>query len=116
MHRRQLEHSLAVEVLGDLPGKLLPAEVSVAGRPLVDGSLQVQVSAAPWRQRSNVLHLRVTAKILTGNVVKPDDDAGPQVEILVNDLQQLLLALVGGAIGEQGDGQRLGHSDGVCHL
>lgn len=115
MRRHPLEHSLEVEVLWDLPGKLLPAEVSVAGRPLVDGSLQVQVSAAP-RQRSNMLHLRVTANILTGKMVKPDDNAGPQVEILVNNLQQLLLALVGGAIGEQGNGQRVGHSNRVRHL
>lgn len=60
--------------------------------------------------------LCVTAKILTDKIVKPDDNAGPQVKILVNDLQQLLLALVGGAIGEEGDGQWVGHSNRVRHL
>lgn len=63
-----------------------------------------------------MLHLRVTAKILTGETVEPDDDARPQVEIPVNDLQQLLLALVGGAVGEEGNGQWVGHSNGVRHL
>lgn len=63
-----------------------------------------------------MLHLRVTANFLTGKMVKPDDNARPQVEILVNNLQQLLLALVGGAIGEQGNGQRVGHSNRVRHL
>lgn len=90
--------------------------MSVAGRPLVDGSLQVQVSAAPRRKRSNMLHLCATAKILTSKTVKPDDNAGPQVKVLVNNLQQLLLALVGRAVGEQGDGQRVGHSDCIRHL
>lgn len=63
-----------------------------------------------------MLHLCVTAKILTGKIGKPDDNAGPQVKILVDDLQQLLLALVGGAVGEQGDGQWVGHADRVRHL
>lgn len=116
MCRRPQEHSLEVEILWDLPGKLFPAEMSVAGRPLVDGSLQVQVSAAPRRKRSNMLHLCATAKIPTSKTAKPDDNAGPQVKVLVNDLQQLLLALVGGAVGEQGDGQRVGHSDCIRHL
>lgn len=114
--RRTQEHSLEVEILWDFPGKLFPAEMSVAGRPLVDGSLQVQVSAAPRRKRSNMLHLCATAKILTSKTVKPDDNAGPQVKVLVNNLQQLLLALVGRAVGEQGDGQRVGHSDCIRHL
>lgn len=57
-----------------------------------------------------------TAEIPTGGGVKPDDDAWPQVKVLVNDLQQLLLALVGGAVGEEGDGQRVGHSNGIRHL
>lgn len=48
--------------------------------------------------------------------MKPDDDAGPQVKVPVDDLQQLLLALLGGAVGEQGDGQRVGDADGVRHL
>lgn len=63
-----------------------------------------------------MLHLCLTAKVLTGEIVKPDDNAGPQVKILVNNLQQLFLALVGGAIGEQGDGQWVGHSNRVRHL
>lgn len=49
-------------------------------------------------------------------MVKPDDYAGPQVKVPVDDLQQLLLALLGGAVGEQGDGQWVGDTDRVRHL
>lgn len=48
--------------------------------------------------------------------VKPDDYAGPQVKVLVDDLQQLLLGLLGGAVGEQGDGQWVGDSNRIRHL
>ena len=46
--------TLEVEVLRGFPGKLLPAEVSVTGRVLVDWSLQVQVSENQTRVRNTL--------------------------------------------------------------
>lgn len=81
-----------------------------SGRWLSSGPGLCSTSKTP------VKHAPPPPKILTGELVKPDDNAGPQVKILVNDLQQLLLALVGGAVGEQGDGQWVGHANGIRHL
>lgn len=46
----------------------------------------------------------------------PDDDTRAEVEVLLHDLQQLLLAPLGGPIVEDGDGQGVSHSNGVRHL
>lgn len=46
----------------------------------------------------------------------PDNDTGPEVEVLVHHLQQLPLGLLGGSVGEDGNGQRFCHTDGVRHL
>lgn len=63
------------------------------------------------------------AHFATSTVVKekkkkksPDDDAGPQVEVLVDNLKQLRLCFRRGAVGEQGDGQRVGDPDCIRHL
>lgn len=67
------------------------------------------------RHRSNT-RLRQNKEPESEGSLKPDDYAGPQVKVPVDDLQQLLLALLGGAVGEQGDGQRVGDADRVRHL
>lgn len=46
----------------------------------------------------------------------PDNDTGSEVEVLLNDIEQFLLTLLGGAIVEDGDGEWVGHSDGIRHL
>lgn len=46
----------------------------------------------------------------------PDNDSRPQIEVLVDNVEQLCLCFLGGTVGEQGDGERLGHSNGVGHL
>lgn len=46
----------------------------------------------------------------------PDNDTRPEVEVLVHHLQQLPLSLLGGSVGEDGNGQRFCHTDGVRHL
>lgn len=46
----------------------------------------------------------------------PDDDTWPKVKVLVDNLEQLWLCLLRRTISEHGDGQRLGHSDGIGHL
>lgn len=46
----------------------------------------------------------------------PDNDAWPQIKVLVDDVEQLCLCFLGGTVGEQGDGQRMGHPDGIRHL
>lgn len=51
-----------------------------------------------------------------GRKNSPDDDAGPQVKVLVDNLKQLRLCFRRGAVGEQRDGQRVGDPDGVRHL
>ena len=46
----------------------------------------------------------------------PDDDTWPQVEVLVDNAQQLSLWLIRRAVCEQGDGEGVGHADGIGHL
>lgn len=46
----------------------------------------------------------------------PDDDPRPEVKVLLDDVQQLPLTLLRRAIVEDGDGQRMGHTDGIGHL
>ena len=45
-----------------------------------------------------------------------DDAAGPEVEILLDNLHELLLALGAGAVVKHGDRQGLGHADGIRNL
>lgn len=61
------------------------------------------------------------ARFATSTAVKkkkksPDDDTGPQVEVLVDNLKQLRLCFRRGAVGEQGDRQRVGDPDCIRHL
>lgn len=46
----------------------------------------------------------------------PDNNTRPEVKVLVYHLQQLPLGLLGGSIGEDGNGQWLCHTNGVGHL
>ena len=81
--------SLVLELLGLLPGEDVPAEVAVGGGLLEDGRLQLEVL---------------------------DDAAGAEVEVLVDDLHELLLALGGGAVVHHGHGEGLGNADSVGNL
>ena len=45
-----------------------------------------------------------------------DDAAGPEVEVLLDNLHELLLALGPGAVIKHGDRQGLRNSDGVGNL
>lgn len=67
----------------------LPTEVPVRGRLAVLGLLQVKR-----------LH----------------DDTGPQVEVLEDDVDELLIRLLAGAVRVDEDGQRLRDTDGVREL
>lgn len=49
-------------------------------------------------------------------VLLPDNNTRPEVEVLVHHLQQLPLGLLGGSVGEDGNGQRFCHTNGVGHL
>jgi hypothetical protein len=45
-----------------------------------------------------------------------DDLSGPQVEVVLDDLVELVRRLVGGAVVENGDRNGLGDADGIRHL
>ena len=45
-----------------------------------------------------------------------DDAAGPEVEVLADNVGELPARLLGGPVVHHGDGERLGDPDGVCHL
>lgn len=51
-----------------------------------------------------------------GQVKLLDDDTGPQVKVVTDDLDKLIGALGGGAVGVDVDGQRLGNTNGVGQL
>merc|ERR1719215_465728 len=80
---------LELEGLGLLPGEDFSSEVTVCGGLLEDRVLQLEVL---------------------------DDAAGPEVEVLLDNLHELLLALGPGAVIKHGDRQGLRHSDGVGYL
>lgn len=46
----------------------------------------------------------------------PDDDPRSEVKVLLDDVQQLPLTLLRGSVVEDGDGQRVGHTNGIGHL
>ena len=79
----------AGEGLGLLPGEDFSSEVTVSSRLLKDGVLELEVL---------------------------DDAAGSEVEILLDNLHELLLALGAGAVVKHGDRQGLGHADGIRNL
>lgn len=48
--------------------------------------------------------------------ILPDNDSRAEVKVLPHDVEQLPFALVGRPVMEDGNGQRMGDSDGVRHL
>lgn len=50
------------------------------------------------------------------NVRIPHDDSRTEVKVLCHDVQQLLFALLGRPVVEDGHRERMSHSDGVSHL
>lgn len=51
-----------------------------------------------------------------GGYTLPDNDAGTEVKVSFHNVKQLFLTLLRGAIVEDGDGERVGHSDSIGHL
>jgi hypothetical protein len=80
---------LELEGLGLLPGEVGVGEVAVLGGLAVDGVDEVELL---------------------------DDDTGAHVEVGLDDLDELAGALVGGAVGLDEDGERLGDTNGVGEL
>ena len=80
---------LELEGLGLLPGEVGVGEVAVLGGLAVDGVDQVELL---------------------------DNDTGAHVEVGLDDLDELLGALVGGAVGLDEDGEGLSDTNGVGEL
>jgi hypothetical protein len=81
--------NLELEGLGLLPGEVGVGEVAVLGSLAVDGVDEVELL---------------------------DNDTRTHVEVGVDDLNKLLGALVGGAVGLNEDGERLSNTNGVGEL
>ena len=75
--------------VGFLPGPALHAEVAVGRRLRVNGTAQLQLA---------------------------DDPGGRQIAGLPQQLRQLLVGDLAGAVAVHPDGNRLGHTDGVGQL
>ena len=63
--------------------------------------------------------MTVSSRLLEDGVLELevlDDAAGPEVEILLDNLHELLLAPGAGAVVKHGDRQGLGHADGIRNL
>lgn len=80
---------LELELLGLLPGEGLVGEVTVLGGAVVDG---------------------------VGKVELLNDDTGPHVEVVADDLDELIRGLVRGAVGLNEEGEGLGDTNGVREL
>merc|ERR1712168_1522379 len=81
--------SLKRKLFGVLPREAVATEMTISGGLLVDGVLQLKVL---------------------------DDSAWAEVEVLLDDIQKLLLALRRRTVAEDGDGEWLGDTDGVGDL
>lgn len=46
----------------------------------------------------------------------PDDDTWAEVKVLLHYVEQFPLTLFGGAIVKDGNGERMGHANGIGHL
>jgi len=84
-----VSRSLEFKLLGGFPGEAVTPEVAVGGGLLVDGVLQLKIF---------------------------DNLARAEVEVLLNNLQKLLLALRRRSVAEDGDGKGLGDTNGVGNL
>ena len=63
--------------------------------------------------------MTVSSRLLEDGVLELevlDDAAGSQVEVLLDNLHELLLAPGAGAVVKHGDRQGLGHANGVGNL
>ena len=95
VYRLSIRNCLEGKDLGGLPSEVgvSAAEVTVSGGLLEDGSAKVQVA---------------------------DDSSGAEVEVVLHDLSDLSIGLLGaghaGAVGVHEHGQRVGHTDGVGQL
>ena len=87
--RKERRRRLKLELLGLLPRVVGVSEVTVRGGDLVLGLLKVE------------LH---------------DDRSRSEVEVLGDDLDELLVRLLGGSVRVNEDGERLGDTDGVREL
>ena len=81
---------LELELLRLLPGEaLVGTEVAVLGGLKVDGAVEAELA---------------------------DDDTGTEVEVVADDLNELLIGPLAGAVGVDEDGEGLGNANGVREL
>lgn len=81
--------ALQRKLLDLLPSELLATEVSVAGGSLEDGLVEAEVA---------------------------DDATGAEVKVLLHELHEGLLVVLGGAVSVDVDGERVGNTNGVGEL
>ena len=81
--------ALQRKLLDLLPSELLATEVSVAGGGLEDGLVEAEVA---------------------------DDATGAEVKVLLHELHEGLLVVLGGAVSVDVDGERVGDTNGVGEL
>lgn len=81
--------ALQRKLLDLLPSELLATEVSVAGGGLEDGLVEAEVA---------------------------DDATGAEVKVLLHELDEGLLVILGGAVSVDVDGERVGDTNGVGEL
>lgn len=81
--------ALQRKLLDLLPSELLATEVSVAGGGLEDGLVETEVA---------------------------DDATGAEVKVLLHELHEGLLVVLGGAVSVDVDGERVGDTNGVGEL
>lgn len=81
--------ALQRKLLDLLPSELLATEVSVAGGGLEDGLVEAEVA---------------------------DDTTGAEVKVLLHELHEGLLVILGGAVSIDVDGERVGDTNGVGEL
>ena len=81
--------ALQRKLLDLLPSELLATEVSVAGGGLEDGLVEAEVA---------------------------DDATGAEVKVLLHELHEGLLVILGGAVSVDVDGERVGDTNGVGEL
>ncbi len=90
-----------------------PKEKGSTGRSRrkINDSLQ---SVSSWKMKEYE-RLRSQANVLIEQLL-PHNDSWTKVKVFLDNFKQLLLTLLGCAIVEDGNGKRMGHSDGIRNL
>ncbi|GMT01508.1 hypothetical protein PENTCL1PPCAC_23682, partial [Pristionchus entomophagus] len=95
-------------------------EISFPSKPISSeaSSIVLQPEARLFPRERLVAEVAVASSLLEDRALESEilQKSGSEVEVLVDNAEQLELAQWRGVVRDDGDGEGLGHADGVRHL